>query len=93
MSTPNIPNLWTNLLALSEVLDIDDLYETRIENDSSGKILYVGMSMQAQADVNALIWFIIKLSYDSNGFLNYKQLPINGAGFNYSWTNRATYFI
>lgn len=93
MSTPNVPNMWTNLLALSEVLDVDDLYETRIENDSTGKVLYIGMTMQANADVDDLIWYIIKLSYDTNGFLNYKQLPVNGAGFTYSWTLRDTYFM
>ena len=93
MSTPNVPNLWTNLLALSEVLDVDDLYETRIENDDTGKVLYVGLTMQPNGDVNAKIWYIVKLSYDINGFLNYKQLPVDGPGFTYSWTDRDSYFM
>ena len=93
MSPPNIPNMWTNLLALAEVLDVDDLYETRIDNDASGKILYVGMTMHPNASQDDLIWYIIKLSYDVNGFLDYKQLPVDGPGFTYSWTLRATYFI
>ncbi len=92
MSLPNVPNMWTNLLALSEVLDVDDLYETRMENDDDGNILYVGMSMQPRADVDAPIWYIIKLEYDVNGFLNYKQLPVDGPGFTYVWTLRDTYF-
>jgi hypothetical protein len=91
MALPN-PNLWTNFLALAEVLDMDDLYETRIENDSNGKILYVGMTMQAGAATDEKIWYIFKLSYDVNGFLDYKQLPVDGPGFIYAWDLRATYF-
>lgn len=91
MSSP-IQNKWTNLLALTEVLDLDNLYETRIENDSSGKIIYVGLSQQAAAPTDEPIWFIFKLSYDINGFLDYKQLPNNGGQFTYIWDDRATYF-
>lgn len=85
-------NIWTNFLAMSEVLDLTDLFETRMDNDSSGKILYVGMSQTANADPALPIWFILKLSYDGNGFMNRKQLPDSGGGFLYSWDNRATYF-
>jgi hypothetical protein len=92
MSSP-IQNRWTNFLAVSEVLDLDNLYETRIENDSSGKILYVGLSQLARAPTDEPIWFVFKLSYDGNGFLDYKQLPVNGAVFTYVWDDRATYFV
>jgi hypothetical protein len=85
-------NSWTNFLALTEVLDIDDLYETRMENDSSGKILYVGMSQQPKAPTDQPIWFLIKLNYDGNGYLNYKQLPTDGAGFLYAWDDRSDAF-
>ena len=85
-------NSWTNFLAVSEVLDLDNLYETRIENDSSGKILYVGLSQQPSAPTDQAIWFIFKLSYDGNGYLDYKQLPVNGASFTYVWDDRGTYF-
>ena len=85
-------NIWTPLLALNEVLDLDDLYEFRMENDSQGKILYVGMTQQANAPTDEPIWYVVKLNYDVNGFLNYKQLPVNGAGFLYAWDDRATYF-
>lgn len=92
MSSP-IQNSWTNFLAVSEVLDLDNLYETRIENDSSGKILYVGMSNMPQAPTDQAIWFIFKLSYDDNGYLDYKQLPVNGGSFTYVWDDRADYFV
>lgn len=87
-----IQNRWTNFLAVSEVIDLNNLYETRIENDSSGKILYVGLSQLARAPTDEPIWFIFKLNYDGNGFLDYKQLPVNGGLFAYVWNDRATYF-
>lgn len=85
-------NTWTNFLAMSEVLDLNDLFETRMDNDVTGKILYVGMSQTANADPALKIWFVLKLSYDVNGFMTRKQLPDDGGGFLYSWDLRATYF-
>lgn len=87
-----VQNSWTNFLALSEVMELDDLFEYRMENDSSGKILYVGMAQNAATPTDEPLWYIIKLNYDGNGFLSYKQLPVNGAGFIYVWDDRATYF-
>jgi hypothetical protein len=85
-------NSFTNLLAVAEVLNDDDLYEQRIENDSTGKILYVGKTITPSASTALKIWYIKKIGYDSNGFLNYVQLPVDGIGFLYSWDLRATYF-
>lgn len=85
-------NIWTNFLALSSVLGIEDQQETRIENDVNGKILYIGIARSPSAPTNERIWFITKLGYDVNGFLDYKQLPVDGPGFVYVWDDRATYF-
>lgn len=92
MSIPT-PNSWTNFLAVSEVLSLENLYETRIENDSSGKILYVGLCPITRAPTDQPIWFIFKLSYDANGYIDYKQLPVNGGSFTYVWDDRITYFL
>ncbi len=91
MSLPT-PDIWTNFLALSQILGIDNLTETRIENDINGKILYFGLTAIANAPTSSPVWFILKLSYDVNGFLSYKQLPNLGSGYIYIWDNRTTYF-
>jgi len=85
-------NSFTNFLAVSEVLNDEDLYEVRTENDSSGKVLYVGKNITPNAATSASSWYIKKLGYDGNGFLNRVQLPDNGIGFLYTWDNRASYF-
>jgi len=85
-------NAFLNFLALTDVFEDADLYEVRMENDTLGNILYVGKSITPNASESDNIWFIKKLTYDGNGFVNYIQLPINGGGFLYSWTDRATYF-
>lgn len=85
-------NAFTNFLAVAEVLQDEDLYETRLENTVDGQILYVGKSIKPGSDVSLPIWYIKKLSYDSNGFVNYIQLPVDGPNFTYSWNDRATYF-
>jgi len=87
-----VENSWTGLLALSEVIELNDLYETRIDNDSGGKILYIGYSQTANAPTDEKIWYLLKLEYDSNGFMSRKRLPDDGAGFLYTWDDRATYF-
>lgn len=91
MSSP-IQNSWTNFLAVSEVLDTNDLYETRMENTSDGKILYVGYSNIPNAPTDEKVWFIFKCYYDGNGYMNRKQLPDNGATFIYAWDDRASIF-
>lgn len=90
MSSPQ--NAFTNFLAVSEVLNDEDLYETRTENDSSGQVLYVGKSITPNADTSQRIWYIKKLGYDGNGFLNRIQLPDDGPNFTYAWDDRADYF-
>lgn len=87
-----ILNAFTNFLAISEVLQDEDLYEVRTENDAQGNVLYVGRSTMPNADEAEGIWYIKKLSYDGNGFLNRVQLPVDGPNFTYIWDDRATYF-
>ena len=74
------------------MLNDEDLYETRVENDATGKILYVGKSITPNAATDERIWYIKKLLYDGFGFLNRVQLPDDGIGFLYAWDDRATYF-
>lgn len=85
-------NNFTDLLALESVIAANAMLEKRMENDSSGKILYVGLTPQASAPTDEPVWFICKLAYDGNGFLSYYQLPNAALGFVYSWDDRATYF-
>lgn len=90
MSIPT--NIFEQINNLASTLGTNDFYEQRLDNDTAGRPLYVGFSATPNADVNQTIWFIRKLSYDNNNFINRVQIPDNGAGFIYSWTNRATYF-
>lgn len=90
MSVP--VNKFLNFNALSDVLNDEDLYELRTENDSAGRVLYVGKNLTPNASTTDESWYIKKLGYDSNGFLNRVQLPDNGIGFTYCWDCRATYF-
>ncbi len=85
-------NSFSGLLALAQVLDNEDLYETRTTNNDTGQILYVGKNITPNASTAAPTWFIKKISYDGNGFLNRVQLPDNGAGFYYVWDNVSDYF-
>lgn len=84
------PNAFTGLLALSEVLQDEDLYEVRTINNSQGQVLYVGKCLTPNGSTSAAIWFVKKLGYDGNGFLNRVQLPDNGIGFLYIWDNVQT---
>jgi len=84
-------NSFTNFLALQEVLRDQQLYETRIENDGDGQPIYIGNCITPNGDEDALIWYIIKLSY-TGGYITRQQLPDNGIGFLYAWSQRASYF-
>lgn len=85
-------NIFDQINNLASTLGTTDFYEQRLDNDSSGKPLYVGFSATPNENVNHTTWFIRKLGYDANGFINRVQIPDSGSGFIYSWTNRATYF-
>lgn len=85
-------NNWSDLLAFAAVMSTNQLYETRLENDIDGNILYVGTNQTPNASVDDSTWFITKLSYDGGGFLERVQLPDTGLGFIYAWADRASFF-
>ncbi len=85
-------NSFSGLLALAQVLDNEDLYETRTINNDTGQILYVGKNITPNASTASSTWYVKKISYDGNGFLNRVQLPDDGAGFYYTWDNVSDYF-
>lgn len=86
------PDVWSALLALESILGSNSQLEKRMINSASGQILYIGYTNTPSASTSEPIWFIVKLSYDSNGFLNYYQLPNNGVVFGYIWDDYSTYF-
>lgn len=90
MSFPS--NSFTGLLALSEVLQDEDLFEVRCENDVNGNVLYIGKNITPNAVTTDNTWYIKKLSYSAGGFVERVQLPTNGTGFKYAWDSRSTYF-
>ena len=85
-------NIFEQINNLASTLGTNDFYEQRLDNDSAGRSLYVGFSATPNESVDSPSWFIRKLSYDNNNFISRVQIPDNGAGFIYSWTNRASYF-
>lgn len=91
MSLPT-PNAWTGFLTLSEVINLQDLYETRMENDVNGKILYIGYCQTPNAPTDQKLWYLLKCEYDVNGYMNRKRLPDDGAGFLYTWDDRVAQF-
>lgn len=86
-------NAYQGFLALTPVLPNIDMLETRLENNVSGQVIFVGKTLTANADTSKNIWWIRKFSYDVNGFIEYIQLPNAGDGFLYSWDDRDSYFI
>lgn len=89
---PALANSWNEFLALEPVLTAMGMLEKRMENDSSGRILYVAYTMIPGASTSANVWMVRKFGYDDNNFLNYDQLPQSGPGLIYNWDDRATYF-
>lgn len=83
---------FTPILSMEAVLSSNYLYEKRMINDAGGNILYVAFNQTPNAATSANTWFILKMLYDSNGFLNRVQLPDAGFGFNYIFDDIATYF-
>lgn len=94
-------NNWTNFIAMEVGLDKDNMLETRTENDSDGNVLFLGLTNVPQASTSTPVWYILKLQYDSNGYFNYKQLPLkpgmissgSNASFVYVWDERENYFV
>lgn len=72
--------------------DVASFLELRMENDSNGNPVYIGYTQYPNGSTAAPIWFIVKITYDSNQSPLRQILPINGRLFTYIWDNRATYF-
>jgi hypothetical protein len=89
MSIPS--NVFSQMERLSAVLDNEDMIEARIENDASGNPIYIGYCPIPNADPSLPIWYIVKMEYTSNIVVR-RRLPINGLGFIYAWTARASFF-
>lgn len=85
-------NSYTQFLALQGVSPGTALFETRMLNDDAGNPLYVGWSLTPNALTSDPVWMIIKLSYDSNGFIDRSQLPNNAQGYKYIWDDQSSYF-
>ena len=83
---------FTPILSLEAVLSANYMYEKRMTNDSVGNILYVGFNQTPNALTSSNTWYILKMGYDGNGFLNRVQLPDAGIGFNYIFDDVASYF-
>jgi len=92
MSAPAPLNMWTNYLAFGSVLPVQSIYETRMENDSDGKVLYIGMALRPNCPTDVLEWNLVKCNYDGNGFIDRLQKPDDDMGFKYTWDDRDTYF-
>jgi len=75
-----------------QTIGADAFYEIRVENDALGNPLYVGYCPTPNGSTASRIWFIIKLYYDGNGFINRVQQPDDGASFTYAYDDRLTYF-
>lgn len=74
------------------VLQSQNLLETRMINSAEGQIQYVGFAVEPNASTADAVWYILKFSVDSNGFINRQQIPDNGQGFFYVWDDVASYF-
>lgn len=91
MSFPT--NSISQLIAFGgQTIGIDKPYETRIENNASGDPLFVGWSPIPNADPSEKVWYIQKMHFDLNGFINRVEQPESGTGFKYEWDNRANIF-
>lgn len=85
-------NAYSGLLALQQVLSLSTGQEKRMINNASGQILYLGLTLTPNASTADPVWMVLAFAYDSNGFLNYQQLPVNGEGYLYVWDDVASYF-
>lgn len=90
MSAP-IENIFDDFERLSEILDNEDLLESRFENDVNGNPIYIGYTITPNAPVTSPVWYIIKVIYDGENIV-WKRIPDDGRKFAYIWNNRASYF-
>jgi hypothetical protein len=86
-----ISNVFDNIEAFSEILDIEDLLEGRFENNGDGNPIYIGYSPFPNADPAEPLWYIRKIVYDGENVIR-AQLPDDGIKFAYVWDDRADYF-
>lgn len=91
MSSPPV-NDFNNFNSMLPYLEAMGMLEKRLENDASGRPLYVGYSIIPNAPTNEKVWMIRKFYYDGNDFLNRDQLPDDGPNFIYEWDDRVNCF-
>ncbi len=91
MSAPS--NVFDSLEQLSQVSDVNMYLEVRNDYNGDGLLLYTATTPVQRASVDANVWFIRKVEYDVNGNILYMQLPVNGPGYKYSYSARASYFL
>ena len=64
--------------------------EERVENDSSGMVIYQGWAIVGSSESEA-VWLISKLNYDGSGFFTERVWANGEDTFDKIWDNRATY--
>lgn len=85
-------NVWNNLMAFANVLPIQQNYEMRMETDSDGKMLYLGLTIRPNRPTDVPEWCIFKYEYNEFGYTSRCRKPDNDISFTYTWDDRATYF-
>ncbi len=73
---------------LNKRLSPEITYTQKIENDSSGRPIFIGLAKPGTATSKAL-WQIRKITYDGSGFLTDVQWAGGNATFNQVWDDRA----
>jgi hypothetical protein len=87
----NVPRL-KEFSDLSAYADFSLFMEMRMENDANGNPIYVGYNKTPNVGQAVETWFIVKITYDANKSPTRQQLPDEGVGFKYAWSNRANIF-
>jgi hypothetical protein len=75
--------------------DVEMFLEMR-RNVSADPVIYTAWSYYPNASTSAPVWYVVKDTYDGSGFeeinLIRRELPVDGARFNYAYDSITTYF-
>lgn len=80
----------TNFTTPIHVTDISSNYTQKIENDSQGRAIYIGLAFPGTL-TSLDKWQIKKLTYDSNSAVTDVQFAEGSNAFNKIWDLRGTY--